>query len=98
MSDKLEKVYGNATTTDVLLPGSIWDEPDDFMIGLIKKERYLFSIWNAESRARLDSTISMIGLGVNPLGTDKGYITLEYYFSTSDACDKEIAALEDDAL
>jgi hypothetical protein len=98
MREKLEKVYGIGKTTDVLLPGSIWDEPDDFMMALIKKERFLMTRWEKGKGANPDSTVTTIGLVAHPGGTNKGYITLEYYFSSSDACDKEIASEEDDAL
>ena len=37
MNSKLSKVYGTSETTDLLLPGSIWNEPNDFMMALIKK-------------------------------------------------------------
>lgn len=38
LKDALTKKYGKHKTQDFLMPGSIWDEPEDFMAGLTKNE------------------------------------------------------------
>lgn len=98
MKGKLEKAYGKHETTDVLLPGSIWNEPDEFMMAMIKKQRYLMAIWDGEKGSTLNDNIESIGLIANPGGQDKGYLSIEYEFLNKEACDKEIAELEDGAL
>jgi len=98
LSTKLDKSYGAGSTTDVLLPGSIWDEPDDFMMGLAKKERYLFRQWSQKTGAQLNSNLVAIGLVATALDNNTGYLSLEYAFATSEACDEEIESLEDDNL
>ena len=98
MKSKLEKAYGKHETTDVLLPGSIWDEPDDFMMAMIKKERFLMAVWDREQGSSLKDNLESIALIASPGGRDEGYLSLEYSFSNKEVCDKEIAALEDGAL
>jgi len=36
---------------DMLLPGRIWNEPNDWMMELIKKERWLAALWEAEEKS-----------------------------------------------
>ena len=45
MEQKLTKAYGKGEETDLLMPGSIWSEPKDFMAAMAKKERFLMTIW-----------------------------------------------------
>src|SRR5262245_25659388 len=42
---QLEGVYGPGKVVDSLKPGSIWNEPKDFMMGLVKSERFLIARW-----------------------------------------------------
>jgi hypothetical protein len=60
---------------DHLKSGSIWNEPQDWMMGLLKNERDLFAIWNWSNG---DGGIT---LSVNPLSRESGYLTLDYEFS-----------------
>lgn len=98
MRAKLQEIYGPSQTTDALLPGSIWNEPKDWMMALVKKERVLLSMWDAKSNASLPSDILSVGLVAKPQGTEKGYLTLEYSFTNEKECDREIAKKEDSAL
>ena len=98
MEQKLQKSYGAFKRTDVLIPGSIWDEPRDWMSGLNHKERYLFSCWDQESTAVLPNGLKAVYLGATALDSGSGYISVEYSFDNDQASDSEIAALEDDAL
>lgn len=98
MKGKLSEAYGESETTDMLFPGSIWDEPDDWMMGLIKKERHLMAIWDQEHGSSLPPDISSIGLAARPSSGDKGYLVVEYYFTNEPLCVAELAAQEDHAL
>lgn len=98
MEEKLGATYGKHKTMDFLMPDSIWDEPNDWMMGLIKKERILAAIWEKSEGSSLPSDIESIGLIASPSAGDKGYIAIEYSFTNKDTCEAELAAQEDDAL
>ena len=98
MEKKLEGTYKKHETADVLLPGSIWSEPNDWMMGLAKKERFLIAEWSARVRSTLPTDLEEISLQVNPLDGNTGYIEVNYLFTNIDACEEELAAKEDGAL
>ena len=98
MKGKLEKTYGNHKTTDLLMPGSIWKESNDFMMAMIKKERFLMAIWDVENGSTLTDNLKQIGLIASPARRGKGYISIEYSFSNEKACEVELASQEDGAL
>ena len=77
IADKIVAKYGEPESkVDRLLPGSIWDEPQDWLMGLWKKERYLFWDWNLPQ------------LNIR-LYADPEHIELSYQFSNFDACKSE---------
>ncbi|QBG36893.1 hypothetical protein [Litorilituus sediminis] len=98
LQGKLEKAYGSSKVTDMLLSGSIWNEPNDWMMGLIKKERYLFAIWDAESKATLKNNLAAIAMAAKPSSKSAGYLAVDYSFTNEEQCNSAIAAMEDDAL
>jgi hypothetical protein len=98
MEQKLEKAYGKHKTMDALLPGSIWDEPNDWMMGLIEMERVLGAIWEEGEGSKLPADLQTVGLIASPSARDKGYISIEYAFTNEASCEAELAAQEDDAL
>ena len=98
MEKKLGATYGKHKTMDFLMPGSIWNEPNDWMMGLIKKERVLAAIWEKSKGSSLPSDIESIVLFVKPTNRDKGYIAIEYSFINKNTCEAKLAAQEDDAL
>ncbi len=75
----IERTYGKYKRIDFLLSGSIWDEPNDFMMGLAKQERYLIAIWEKEHDSTLPDDIKSIGVIATATSSSKGYISIEYY-------------------
>lgn len=98
LRSRLDKVYGASNETNTLLPGSIWNEPQDYMMGLVKKERFLFAEWKNSAGSQLKDGIESIGLVANALGSGKGYLTLEYSFENYEACETEINSNVDSSL
>jgi len=98
MKERLERGYGENITTDMLFPRSIWNEPEDFMMGMLKKERFLMAVWDEDSGAQLRENIVQIGLVASALRTTTGYLSVEYSFSNKSACDGEIEEMQDDVL
>lgn len=100
LKSKLDTAYGKSELTDVLLPNSIWNEPQDWMSALEKKERILVATWSGKknSGAIQDVFLSEIYLGISVIDNENGYLRLEYIFENQDTAIKEIQSLEDDAL
>lgn len=98
LRSRLDNVYGASNETNTLLPGSIWNEPQDYMMGLVKKERFLFAEWKNSAGSQLKDGIESIGLVANALGSGKGYLTLEYSFENYQACETEINSNVDSSL
>ncbi len=98
MKEKLERVYGKSKTTDLLMPDSIWNEPKDYMIGLIKQERHLMAIWEGTESSPLKYNLVKVGLIASAKSQNIGYISIEYYFTNYDLCEKELSQQSDEAL
>lgn len=95
---KLTKVYGNNKSYDFLMPDSIWDEPKDFMMGLLRNERHKAALWNSAANSKLTDSLTEIGLITVAASRDTGYITIEYKFDNYDACKEEINTKLDQVL
>lgn len=99
MAVRLERVYGSPTKVyDFLNSGSCWNEPIDWMMALLKKERHLASFWSVEDGASLQNGIATILLAAQALNAGTGCLVVEYAGANSNACEKELAAEEDKAL
>jgi hypothetical protein len=75
--DALSHTYGQPDITiDDVKSGSIWTEPQDWMIGLRKEERELATSWGKS----LPNRIYGIVLEAKALSSEKGYLVLSYEF------------------
>ena len=88
--DELALTYGQYGETNRLLQGSMWHEPLDWMMGLVKEERLILAVWSPDTGANLAPGLREIFLTVSALSTHRGYVVLEYYFDNEDQCDREI--------
>ena len=81
--DKLRKsiegTYGKSELLSVLFPNSIWDEPEDWMMGLRKSERLHLAYWEKKDGATFPGEIGEIYLSANATSSSNGYLALEYY-------------------
>ena len=91
----IERTYGKYKKTDYLLPRSIWNDPDDFMMGLIKSERFLYAIWETKEGSNLPNDIETIGVSASALSTSKGYLNIEYYSPNYEKVKAEKQAKQD---
>ena len=89
----LSKTYGKYYEKDSLKVGSIWNEPRDWMTSLLKKERDLFCYWSKDDGATLPDDIFYVQLEAKALSDDSGLLVLDYYFSNSEAAEKERESL-----
>ena len=94
---KLDKRYGVHERTDFLMPASIWNDPQDWMMGLVKADRYLMSAWKG-GKTSLPNDLSTIALIAQAESSSSGYLALEYSFSNKEACDTEIKQVDDSGL
>jgi hypothetical protein len=75
--DAISEVYGQPEgTLDFLKAGSIWNEPEYWMMGLLKEERTLATNW----QKALPNRIYGIVLDAKALSTEKGFLHLVYEF------------------
>lgn len=93
MQTALTERYGKPYTKyDSLRRGSIWNESNDWMMALLKKERLLASFWVAEPddksspKADLPNDIDMIVLEAEAEGTDSGHVVISYAFKNESTC------------
>ena len=82
--DQLTTKYGKGEKLDFLRPGSIWDEPEDWMMGIIKDERTYAVLWQLSSPVE---EVSEIVLAAQATSRDSGYFIVEFYNSNSAQCD-----------
>jgi hypothetical protein len=74
--DALQEKYGKPTNaSDFLRAGSVWDQPGDWMMGLLKNERVLGDLWSLEQPPGY--TITLEAVADSP---DTGYVRLTYEF------------------
>jgi hypothetical protein len=98
MKEKLAGIYGVARVSDTLNDGSIWNEPRDWMMGLLKKERRLAAIWSTDrNKAFPQAEFKTVGLFADAID-EQGFLTVEYAFTNEPACEAEIAKAEDSSL
>jgi hypothetical protein len=98
LETKLASTYGRFDRTDLLLPDSIWNEPRDWMQGLLNRERYLMSAWSKDKRSTLTDSLTSVAVACTAIDTDSGYLSVEYTFENEPAAEAEISRAEDDAL
>ena len=78
--------YGPPSNSfDFLRAGSIWNEPRDWMMGLLRKERTLASFWGGRNTT-LPDFLQSISITASALSTTKAFIRISYEFDNIDAC------------
>jgi hypothetical protein len=98
MEAKVAQTYGKHDKTDLLMPGSIWKEPQDFMMGLLKKDRMLAAVWSAKYGSQLTENLKAVSLMAYAQTRNTGHLGLEYQFTNEKDCDTEVSAEEDRVL
>ncbi len=83
---------------DFVKAGSIWDKPEDFMMGLLKQERILSSAWILENGSSLRDDLSIVAIEASGLSSEKAYLTLTYEFKGWEAYVERVKAKESSVL
>jgi len=95
----LTKKYGSNEKYDFAQRDSIWNNTQYWMMGLLKKERYLQAFWNKESGSNLpQNNIKNITVKATATRSDEGYISLGYEFLNIKECMSEYRESSTDNL
>ena len=94
VNNQLQKKYSGGTNADFLRSGSIWDEPEDFMMGLQKSERVLAAYYDEEEGSTMVEGVTKAYLTANAASSDSGWVSINYVFENHDACTEELNALD----
>lgn len=86
-----EKYGAPSNNFDFLRNGSLWTEPQYWMMGLLKKDRTLTAFWRKSEKNNLPDSLHTIMIETIALSGSKGYMRLAYEFDNIDAC---MAALQ----
>ena len=78
LHDILTKKYGKGKKYDYLKHDSIWDEPKDWMMGLLKEERRL--VWFSDITDSNKQTLTGIALEAQAFSREKAALYLKYEF------------------
>ena len=95
---QLDGKYGRSKELAFLVPGSIWNEPEDWMMAMLKGERRQAWEWAGPSTELDRHSLDSVALGITAVATDEVSLYVEYYFKNSKKCDAELEALEATAL
>jgi len=81
------------------LPDSIWKDAGDWMMGMVKKDRYLLTQWEGKVESQtLENQLESIILAARASNSGSGYLLLEYIFNNSEQCDNEEKVTDKDSL
>jgi hypothetical protein len=98
LKNRLAETYGQPQVREGLMPGSIWNDPKDFMMGLKLNERFLFALWKRSNGLNLPADLDYVILAGKSLGPNTGYVGVDYGFVNEKVCDAELKKREDGAL
>lgn len=88
IKSQIEGVYGDSTKSfNFLSAGSIWDEGNDWMMGVVREERYYNFFWTEDDGYIKIKKIDSIYLTANALSSSKGYFSIEFAGENKDRCD-----------
>lgn len=89
LRDTVANSYGTYGQADFLRSGSIWDEPEDWMMALRREERVLQAAWDRGEGSSMKNGVKQILLSARASSRSEGYLALQYQFDNEDACSEE---------
>jgi hypothetical protein len=90
--------YGASKEFDFLQAGSIWNEPKDWSMAVMKDERSKSSFWDRSEGSNLPPDIEAINLKVLSANMNENYVVITYEFKNFEQCKQEENNLQRDAL
>lgn len=88
LESALNQKYGENKKFDMLHAGSIWREPNEFMMGLKEQERTLEAFWDKDGGLDPEKAdgVSSVDLEAKALSGSTGYVDLSYEFVNAHEC------------
>jgi hypothetical protein len=93
-----EKYGAPGKSLNFLRSGSVWKEPRDWMMSLLKKERTVMAFWAAPEILNLPDALQIIMVNVTPVSSSKGYLKLGYEFDNANECLAKLRAKKNSNL
>jgi hypothetical protein len=81
---QISKKYGKAEKMDFLFPSSIWNEGDEWLMGLVQDERSYAYIGDVSPPVE---GITKYGVIAGAVSGSKGYVIVEFQTTNYDKCD-----------
>lgn len=99
IAKQLKQKYGVETLKfDRLLYGSIWDDPDDWMMGVHQNERFYFYGWDSDKGFKPGGEVIELVVSAVAGASDAGNVRVEFYFKRQPQCDAIIEKAGQDAF
>ncbi len=90
--------YGQPSfTRDRVLDGSLWDDPEDYMMGLLEQDRLVVYVWDPD-KVELPGDLRTIAVMAEGLSTSTARISVGYEFENMQACSEENKRKSNEAL
>ncbi|QEI06071.1 hypothetical protein FXN63_09660 [Pigmentiphaga aceris] len=99
LKDALTARYGKPEMhIDGVRRGSIWKNPEDFMMGLLNEERMLDTLWESSKTKPLPASLYSVRLSAAAKSPVVAQIGLGYHFMNVQQCNAEEKAKENRGL
>ena len=87
LAQHISRKYGPHTNKqDSLLPGSFWDEPRYWMMGVNVEDRYYRYYWTEAEGYKKVGDVTAIKVAVRAAGPDSGYVVATFELSAISRC------------
>ena len=94
LASQIRVVYGSPTKReDFLAYNSVWNDADDWMMGLASRQRFYFHIWDdVDFRG-----VSEISVSANAEYSNEGYAAVDFEGVNHQECKKNIERLDEES-
>jgi hypothetical protein len=96
--EALTSKYGNSKKYDFLRSGSIWDDSEDWMMGLAKGDRSLAAYWDEEEHSTLPNELIGIELEAKGINSESALISLTYELNNFSECRTWVKSQQNSSL
>lgn len=96
--DQLTKRYGRFTEKYDKVFGRLWRDPEYWLMGLYKADRFYTYVWERASGSENFGKIAKLGVTAKAAGSTTGYVVVEFYTEKYDQCNQEISNRESEAF